>query len=213
MHDAPLGQLAHLGVVEDRLVEHLAVFHGPPHQLGVVDGRAVVAEGHGAGLHELPQFGQLLPLAILAYAGHDVDVALIGAGGLVLNELDGGLGIDRWLGVGDAGDRGESARDGGGRAGLDGFVLFAPGLAKVDVHVDQPGGDDLPRGVDDQLAAGGHGIVGGDMAVLHEQICDAIQPLAGIDHAAAFDQDRREWFHGNFLSVSRRARPPTLLLR
>ena len=58
----PLGQLADLGVVEHRLVEHQAVLEGPAHQLGVVDRGAVVAEGHGAGLDQLADLGQFLAL-------------------------------------------------------------------------------------------------------------------------------------------------------
>ena len=37
VHHAVLGQLADLGVVEHRLVEHQAVLEGPAHQLGVVN--------------------------------------------------------------------------------------------------------------------------------------------------------------------------------
>ncbi len=130
-------------MVEDRLVEHQAVFERPAHQLGVVDRSAVVAEGDGAGLHQLPDLGQFLPFAVLADAGHDEHVAIVGPGGLVLDELDRGLRVDRRLGVGNAGDRRESAGQRRGRAGGDRFVLFAPRLAEVDVHVDQARRDDL----------------------------------------------------------------------
>ena len=78
-------------MVQDRLVEHQAVFEGPPHQLGVVDRGAVVAEGHRAGLDQLADFGQLLALAVLADAGDDEDVAVVGLGGLVADELDRAL--------------------------------------------------------------------------------------------------------------------------
>ena len=116
VHHAALGQLADFGVVEDRLVEHQAVFERPAHQLGIVDRRAVVAEGDGPGLDQLADFGQFLPFAVLADAGHDKDVAMIGPGGLVPDELDRGLAVDRRIGVRDAGDRGEAAGQRGRRA-------------------------------------------------------------------------------------------------
>ena len=148
VHHAALGQLADFGVVQDRLVEHQAIFERPAHQLRIVDRRAVVAEGDGPGPDELADFGQFLAFAVLADAGHDEDVAMVGPGGLVLDEFDGGLAVDRRLGVGNAGDRGETAGQGGGGAGVDRFVLLASRLAQMDVHVDQPGRDDLARGVD-----------------------------------------------------------------
>ena len=117
VHHAVLGQLADLGVVEHRLVEHQAVLEGPPHQLGVVDRGAVVAEGDGAGLDQLADLGQFLAFAVLAHAGDDEDVAVAGLGGLVADELDGALAVDGRIGVGDAGDRGEAAGQRRGRAG------------------------------------------------------------------------------------------------
>ena len=168
VHDAALGQLAHFGMIQNWLVEHLAVFECPAHQLGVVDRGAIVAEGHGAGLHELANFGQFLAFAILADAGHDEHVALIGPGGQMLDELDRGLGVDRRLGVGNAGDRSESAGDRGAGAGEDGFVLFATWLAEVHMHVDQARRDDLPLGVDRAASPGGDRIERGDTAILDQ---------------------------------------------
>ena len=91
VHHAALGQFADFGVIEDRLIEHLAIFERPPHQLGIVDRGAVVAEGHGAGLHQLADLGQFLPFAVLADAGHDVDIAVVCTGRLMLDEFDRGL--------------------------------------------------------------------------------------------------------------------------
>ena len=144
----PLGQLADLGMVEHRLVEHQAVLEGPAHQLGVVDRGAVVAEGHRPGLDQLADLGQFLPLAVLAHAGDDEDVAVAGLGGLVADELDRALAVDGRVGVGHAGDRGEAAGQRRGRARLDRLVLLEARLAEVDVHVDQARGDDPARGVE-----------------------------------------------------------------
>ena len=143
VHHAALGQLADLGVVEHRLVEHQAIFEGPPHQLGVVDRGAVVAEGDRPGLDQLADLGQLLSLAVLADAGRrrrrwqwpawaawwwtNSTVPWLSMGGSVL----GMQAIEV-----------KPPASGGRRAGVDRLVLLEARLAEVHVHVDQPGRDD-----------------------------------------------------------------------
>ena len=53
------------------------------------------------------------------------------------DELDRALAVDGRIGVGHAGDRGEAAGHGRGRAAGDGLVFLEARLAEVDVHVDQ----------------------------------------------------------------------------
>ena len=60
----------------------------PAHQFGIVDRGTVVAEGDGPGVDELPDLGQFLALAPFADAGHDEHVAIVGPGGLVVDEFD-----------------------------------------------------------------------------------------------------------------------------
>ena len=72
----PCGQLEDLGVNEHGLVEHLAVFEGPPHDLGGVDRRAVVGERDRAALDEPAELGQFLPLAVLGHRADREDVAV-----------------------------------------------------------------------------------------------------------------------------------------
>ena len=61
--------------------------------------------------------------------------------------------VDGRIGVGHAGDGGEPAGHGRGRAGLDRLVVLEARLAEMDVHVDQPRRDDLARGIDHGLLA------------------------------------------------------------
>ena len=114
----------------------------------------------------------------------------------MVDELDRPLAVQRRVGIGNAGDRSEPAGQGGGRAGLDGLVLLAPRFAKMNVHVDQARGDDLARGVEHLILTVRKGVVGGNTAVPHEEVHDPVHRLAGVDHAAALDQERghrSEW--------------------
>jgi hypothetical protein len=195
VHHAAGGQLEDLLVGKEGLVEHPAVLEDPPHQLGVGDRGAVVAEGDRPGLDELADLGELLALAVLACAGDDEHVAGIGPRGLLMDELDRRLRVDRRLGVGDAGDAREPAGQGGPGAGLDRLVFLAARLPEVDVHVDQPRRDDQPAGVDrlvdpaDRLGAGAAD--GDHLAVADEHVVDPVDPLRRIDHPAAADHEAR----------------------
>ena len=55
-------------MVDDGQAQHGGVLHGAAHQVGIGDGRAVVAEGDGPGLGELGQLRQLLASAALGDA-------------------------------------------------------------------------------------------------------------------------------------------------
>ena len=60
----------------------------------------------------------------------------------------------------------------------------------MNVHVDQARSDDLPRGIEDLLLTGRIRAVGGDTAVLHEEVRDPVHRLTGVDHAAILYQER-----------------------
>ena len=62
VHDAAARQVEVLAVAEDGLVEHAAVFEGPPHDLGADDGRTVVGEGDRAAVDQAADLGQFLAL-------------------------------------------------------------------------------------------------------------------------------------------------------
>jgi hypothetical protein len=95
-------------VVEDRLVEHQGIFECSPQQLAVPDRLGRVGEADSAGFHQRTDLRQFVPLAILAHAGQHIDVAVLGPGRLLADELDAGLRIHGRIGFGNAGNRRES---------------------------------------------------------------------------------------------------------
>ena len=64
----------------------------------------------------------------------------------------------------------------------DRLLLSRPGLAEMDVHVDEAGSDDEPRGVDrpSRRRASSPGPTAGDPAVLEQDVQDRVgRPIAG----------------------------------
>ena len=191
MHHAVVRQLQHLGMIQDRLVEHQAVLERPPQQFGILNASRGVGEGDRAGLDQRADFGQLFARPILADAARHEHVAVARAGRLLPDELHAGLGVDRRLGIGQADDRGETAGHRRRRAAFDRFVLLAARFPQLDVQIDQARRDDLAGGRNHAFVAGRSRVVGGDAAVVDQQVRDAIELLAGINHSAVFDQDAR----------------------
>ena len=148
VHDAAARQFEVFGVAQHRLVEHRAVFHRPPHDLGADDRRAVVGKGDGAAFDQTADFGQLGAASALGEGADREDVGVAGPLRLEMDELGRRLAVDGRLRVRHTGHRRDAAGQRRGGAGGDGFVLFAARLAQVDVHVDQAGADDHPGRVD-----------------------------------------------------------------
>ena len=59
----------HFRMVQNRLVEHQAVFEGPAQQLGVVDRPIRIGEADRTGPVQRADLGQFLAFAVLADAG------------------------------------------------------------------------------------------------------------------------------------------------
>ena len=117
VHDAAARQLQVLGMAEDRLVEHAAVFHGAAHDLGADDRRTVVGEGDRAALDETADLGQFLALAPLGDGADGKDVGVAGPLGLQVDELGRRLAVQGRLGVGHARHRRDAAGQRRRRAG------------------------------------------------------------------------------------------------
>ena len=64
--------------------------------------------------------------------------------GLKDDKLGRSLTVQGGFGVGHAGKAGDTAGNGRGCAGGNGFVFFAPGFAKVNMHVNQPRANNFP---------------------------------------------------------------------
>lgn len=113
-----------------------------------------------------------------------------GAVGLAEYEFDFGVVVERRIGVGHAGNGGKAAGDGGGGTGGDGFLFLVTRLAKVNVHVDESGGDDEAGGVDDSVdRQRGRWIDADDAAVGDEQVGALVDGLRGVDDASALDEN------------------------
>ena len=140
VHVAAFGQVDVLTVLGEGDAEGRGVLEGPAHEPGVLDAGAVVSEqAHAEGRH-LGKGRQLPSGPGLGDGSRHPDVAA-GSGGEVEHLPDGGGRVDGGLGVGHGHDGGEASEGRGPGPGLDGLGLLPPGLAQVDVQVDEPGGD------------------------------------------------------------------------
>ena len=69
--------------------------HGLPHQGRIHHPETVIGERDCSGVDESADFGEFFAFTVLADTGQNVDVTVVGAGGLMLHVLDAGLRIDR----------------------------------------------------------------------------------------------------------------------
>jgi len=175
-------------VFDEDLVEHGDVLHGAEGDAGVGDSVAVVAEGDGPGSDHAAHFGEFLAFEALGDGADGEDVGVTELGVLSEDEVDGGFAVEGRVGVGHAGDAGESAGGGGAGAAGDGFLFLVSGFAEVDVHVDEAGGDEQAVGVDDGVGAGAIGPEVGDLAVFEEEVGLFVEPVGRVDHPAAGDE-------------------------
>ena len=99
--------------------------------------------------------------------------------------------VDR-IGVGHAGRRHEAARHRRGGARGDGLLVFLPGLAEVDVHVDEPGTDDeLGRHVHPRRTVEGQLRPDrGDPVSLDADVDHPVDPLRRVDDLPALEHHR-----------------------
>ena len=147
----PCDSFADLGVVENRLVEHQAVFEGPPQQLGVGERRMPSLKATAPASTSEPISASSFPSRFLLTQATTKTLQCRARAAFCWTNSTRRRRVDRRLGVGHAGDRREAAGQRGGGAGLDRLVLLAARLAQLRVHVDQARRDDLARGVDHVL--------------------------------------------------------------
>jgi hypothetical protein len=188
MHVAAGAEVQVFAVVDDGEVESAGELHGAAHDAGVHDGAAVVGDGDDAGVLHGADGGQFVAGAVLGDGADGEDVGNGELAGAVDDVAgDGGIVVDGDC-VWHAADGSESAGGGGAGAGLDGFGVLDAGLAEVDVHVDETGGDDEAGGVED---AGADGVeIGadlGDAAVLDGHVGDGVEAGGRVDDAAVLD--------------------------
>ena len=148
----PSAEVEILGVLDDRQIERARVLEGAAHEPRVHHRAPIVGDRDDAAFLHVRDVGERLALEALRdrpdrMHAHGADLSRaphdqLGDRALVVDGLR----------VGHAADRGEAARRGRARPGLDVFLVFLPGLAQVDVQVDQPGHDPQAFDIDDPAA-------------------------------------------------------------
>ena len=145
--NAACAQMAILCVYDHRRIRKLRIFENPPHHRRVHDGRAVVAEGHGA---RLAKSHHLRHYPTLELASRRSNRANLGRGillGPIENVFrDGGVVVDG-VGIRHTGHLCESARHRRSASARQVFLVFLPRLAQMGMHVDETGRDPRPFGV------------------------------------------------------------------
>ena len=141
VHHPAGGEIPVLAVDDDRHVQRGGVFERPAHQGGVHDRFAVIGKADGAGILEIPEFGEGCALRLHADRRDGIDIGEAAFRGLSADEFGDGAAVVHGIRVGHAGDGGEAARDGGLASGGDRLLVFESRLPQVGVHVDQAGND------------------------------------------------------------------------
>jgi len=177
-----------LAVVDDQSAPSPGRFQHPAHEILVLDAPAVVGEGRRSGLEEGVEVDRLHALLAAGQGGDgkDADVGL----GRRFADPSGHLGgiIDRG-GVGHGADGRESAAGGGPGARDDRLLVGLARLPKMDVHVDETGGDDQAGSVD-HLGAGGFDPSAGrdDFPAVQKKIADGVGSGVRVDQPSVPDQ-------------------------
>ena len=185
VHAPAPGQMRVFAVVDEGEVEVGRVFHNPAHQLGALQGAAVVGHGHAARSLKLGQRGQFLALEPHAGCGHGVEARAVGvavAGALQHKGGDAGRIVDR-PGVGHAHDRAKAAARCRLQTGGDVFLIFIARFAQVSMRVRKTGHEGKALGLKNfaafrRRAVSGRGH-GQNFAVFDQQVHRGFQ-VAGI---------------------------------
>ena len=126
----------------DAVAEGGGVFHRPQQHQGVVDRHVGLGEGDAAGLGQLGHLGERLPGEFLRQRADRVDPWSRQVAGAELEHLDQPWLVQRRVGIGRAGKRGDATGRGGQHLGLERGAVFEAGLAQPHRQVDQAGTDD-----------------------------------------------------------------------
>ena len=107
-----------------------------------------------------------------------------------MNELNGGLGVDRGLSVGNASNAREPSGDRRTRARFDRLILFAARFAQVHVHVDEAWCHNESGGIDHLVGSGLGGADRNHKPIAYEHVVNAVDALRWIDNASAAKKKR-----------------------
>ena len=181
-----------LAVERERPVGARGVLQRAAHQPGGGDRHAVVGEGDRSRVGELAHLGQLLPALPARDGGEEADRYL----GLAARGLDEsaerGRGVDDRVGVRHREDRAVAAGRRGRRAARDRLLVLAAGRAQVDVRVDEGRREHEPVRLDDAVPVRVHLLRDlGDRPAVDPHLEPRVDPLGGIEHAGAADDEIR----------------------
>ena len=195
VHQAVSGERGVFRILDDAAAERAHISHRPAHHQAVGDGAMAIGEADGTRLAKERHFGELLAGAALGdgAVGVDLDPLLLPCASC--DELDHRRVVDRRLGVGQAGKAGDPARRRRLGAALERLLVLGTRLAEQHAHVDQPGCETKPVGIDDL------GIDAGavdrkmlaeacDLAAGDQKIADLIEPGCRIEQPCPLDQDQ-----------------------
>ncbi len=140
-------------VFEHRHVEHARILQRAPHQQRRLHRPSIIGNADAAGRAQLRDVGELIAVRALRDGADRVHACEAGLRRFLQDVLrDAGVVVDRRR-VRHARNRGKAPRNRRRRAGRDGFLVFLPRLAEVDVHVEQPRRhDEASRHLDDRRA-------------------------------------------------------------
>ncbi len=180
-----------LAVAQHRDMQTAGTDEGVAHQIGVVHIHTVVGDGDGAGCRQRFGIGQLAAVQSHGDCADGVDVDAAALSFRLFDDVAYGLGaINDGLGVGHAGQTGHTAPGGSGGTGDNVFLVGETGVAQMDVHIHQTGGDAQAAGVDDPVDL--HiqtALEHGNLAVLDIQVLHQHNAGDRVDDSSVFDQN------------------------
>ncbi|CAB4953369.1 unannotated protein [freshwater metagenome] len=188
----------------ERDAERAGVLERASHELRVLHAVAVIGKDAHTRCGELTERGEPLASAADGDAARRQHLAQPGALALGAHELDDGDAVLRRVGVRHRHHRSEATERSAAAAGLDGLGFFLARLAEVHVQVDETGGDDAARGVE-ELAAGEPGSHLDDVTVLDGNVAST---FTGLVEQRSARNDHSASCGGSHDRVSDRRSPP-----
>ena len=190
VHAAAAREVAILLVGDHRQVEERRVLERAAHEAGVHHRHAVVGDGDDARALHLADLRQALALESDRDGTDRMDARPSGSRGALEDVARHRAVVVHRVGVRHARDGGEAAGERGAHARRDRLLVLVARLAEVDVDVDEPGHDQLSRGVEHArvVPERPHRADGLDVPVLDPHVGRLDRPALRIDDRPPRDQ-------------------------
>ena len=153
--------------------------------------RIGLGEGAAARLGQFGHLGQHFAFELLRHRADRVDARAGQVFGTEFQHFHQPRLVQRRVGVGRAGQRGDAAGSGGEHFGFQRGAVLEAGFAQPHRQVDQAGTDDEAGRVEGAVGVeiGRRVAVADDLARRHEYVGDFVARVHRVDHAAVFDMD------------------------